>query len=164
METWKQIPGYELYYEASDLGRIRSMRRGKILATVDLGRGYLCVNLSVGGKAKLNYIHRLVAKTFISLHIEGLTVNHLNGEKGDNRLTNIELVSIAKNIQHACETGLRKNKGENNIKAKLNDNKVRQIRAMLADGKTSISIARLFNVEPLCIGRIKCGLRWAHVA
>ena len=86
-----------------------------------------------------------------------------NGNKRDNRLENLEVVTIAENIRHACDTGLRNDKGEANRKAKLADSDIIEIRRLTAEGIRSADIAKKFNVGILAIQRIRSGLRWSHV-
>lgn len=119
MEVWKDIPGYEGYYQASSEGRIRSCARtvacyskggqrnveGHILKPYATKKGYLMTVLSCDGKHSKALIHRLVAKTFID-NPQGLSdVNHKNLIKTDNRVKNLEWVTRSENMQHAHDNG-----------------------------------------------------------
>lgn len=94
-EIWKAVPGYEGYYEASNMGRIRSLKRkatnGKVLrGSVDKD-GYLCVHISTNNKAEHKRVHRIIAETFVEGHDdEHNQVNHKNEIKSDNRAENLE--------------------------------------------------------------------------
>lgn len=98
-QTWLPIPDYEGYYEVSDSGEIRRVKgwngEGNILAKVPDRDGYLKVHLSVNGKAKKRLVHRLVMRAFIGE--SNLEVDHLNGNKQDNRLSNLEYVTTSEN-------------------------------------------------------------------
>lgn len=117
MENWKPIPGYEGYYEVSDNGRVRSvtrvvnsssrnggmrLRHSKILRMKRKRNGYLSVQLSKEGCARDNMVHRLVAMTFLGDKTgSDLVVNHLNLDKTDNRVCNLEWCTDKENAQHA---------------------------------------------------------------
>lgn len=115
-ESWKDIKGYEGYYQVSNHGEIRSMPRvltdgrvlqGRELSQVSNGNGYLYVSLSSGNKSHHHYIHRLVAESFL-LNDELLPeVNHIDGDKSNNSVENLEWISSRDNKNHAFETGLR---------------------------------------------------------
>lgn len=99
-ERWKDIDGYDGAYQVSDLGRVRSLKFGrvKVLRPGNNGNKYLRVNLSNGGKIKRFYIHRLVAQAFIENTDETKTlINHRNEDKLDNKVSNLEWCSAQYN-------------------------------------------------------------------
>lgn len=107
-EIWKPIPGYE-GYEASTLGRIRSLKYGKIriLKLFKTKKGYLRVNLWKDGKMKPFFVHRLVYEAFNGAIPDGMQVNHINEDKEDNRYPeNLNLMSCKEN----CNYGSRNKK------------------------------------------------------
>lgn len=132
MEYWKDIPGFEGYYQASNLGRIRSVDRyivrkdgrmylckGRVLSTFQgTTCNYLSVQLSVENNPRKYLLHRLIAKTFLGLDnwVE-LEVNHKDGDRQNNQLGNLELVSHQENIDHSIITGLKNDYGENHVHA-----------------------------------------------
>ena len=103
MEIWKEIKGYEDYYLISNKGNV--MRDNRILKT-KFNR-YAEIHLCVDGKAKKHYIHRLVATAFIPNPHNKLTVNHKNGNKHDNGVSNLEWASYGENAKHAYSIGLK---------------------------------------------------------
>jgi len=121
MELWKDIPGYEGIYEASTNGRIRT-KKSKTTYTekhgvrtwksrILKGRGNnkqtgARVSLWKDGKYKDHLVARLIAYTFLGIPDKKLTVNHKNGNRLDNRLENIEWLTLADNIRHGFENGL----------------------------------------------------------
>lgn len=114
IEEWRDIPGYEGRYQASNLGRIRSLPRvidrrsntpyrlpGRILRPRLSHKGYLLVGLSTESKVKNLSVHRLVAQAFLP-NTEGFPeVNHINGNKKDNRAANLEWVTTKENVAHS---------------------------------------------------------------
>lgn len=112
MEIWKDVNGYEGVYQISNLGNIKSLPRknakGKILNPSTNNRGYLRVGLCFKEKVRYESIHRLVAEAFIPNRKNLPEVNHINGNKLDNRVENLEWVTKGQNQIHAYKTGLRK--------------------------------------------------------
>lgn len=120
-EIWKDIPGYEGIYQASNFGRIRTVegkttftkRHGvrKWKSRILKGRGNnpitgARVSLWKDGKVKDALVARLVAKTFLGEPPEGFTVNHIDGNRFNNKIENLEWLSLGDNIRHGFETGL----------------------------------------------------------
>ena len=100
MEEWIDVPGYEGLYQVSNLGQVKSMRKGRTLSQNPVRGGYLRVCLSKDGKSKGVYVHQLVADAFIG-HRDGLEVNHIDGDKRNNQVTNLEWVTRSENIKHS---------------------------------------------------------------
>lgn len=113
---WKNIVGYDKY-QISDSGIVKSY--DKRLKFGNNGRGYLFVNLSLNSKTKQFYIHRLVATHFIPNPQNKKEVNHIDGNKSNNCIENLEWVSRKENIEHAIRTGLRKQTEQTRIKQSL---------------------------------------------
>lgn len=105
MEIYKDIPGYEGYYQVSNLGNVKSIRSNKVIKPTPHTKGYLKAQLCVNGKRKMLYIHRLVAELFIPNELGLEQVNHINRDKHDNRVENLEWVSCQDNIIHFYQTG-----------------------------------------------------------
>lgn len=116
VEIWKDIDGFEGFYQVSNLGRVKSLARvvndyrgtGKhnkecILKPKrkNVANSYLTVCFSKYGTITTHQIHTLVARAFLGNPEEGQEVNHKNGVKGDNRVENLEWVSRRENIMHA---------------------------------------------------------------
>lgn len=119
LECWKPVQGYEHLYEVSNMGQVRSLPRevpfingsirklkGKLLKPLIDNNGYLYVCLAFNGVQKSKFVHRLVAESFISSTDDTLEVNHIDGNKHNNCVDNLEWVTHKYNIQHSFVTGL----------------------------------------------------------
>ena len=98
-EIWKDIPGYEGHYQASNFGKIRSLKRNKlrILKPGRDGGGYYMVQLCLNKVVKNASVHRLVWLTFNGPIPEDLQINHKDEVKSNNSLANLELVTPSQN-------------------------------------------------------------------
>ncbi len=109
------MPGFP-DYEISDAGTVRrtvtrhSWAAGHVLSPA-VTNGYQYVNLTNNGVHQKRYIHRLVLTAFIG-EVPGMECNHKNGNKLDNRVSNLEWVTHSQNARHAHDTGLNMNHGE----------------------------------------------------
>lgn len=139
-EIWKPIKNYEGLYEVSNHGRVRSLDRwrisgrykcamlykGRILKPGKNAVGYLKVDLSKNGKQKTCRVNRLVLAAFVgSSDLEG---NHIDGDKENNKLENLEYLTCSENHKHAYRIGLASREGEKHHLAKLNGAIIENIR------------------------------------
>lgn len=120
-EQWRDVPDFEGLYQVSDLGRVKSLARtarvqgdscrrvAERILTPNKTRGeYLSICLCKNGKKTTLPIHRLVAQSFLANPEDKRTVNHINGDKKDNRATNLEWNTYSENISHAYKSLGRK--------------------------------------------------------
>ena len=105
-EKWKDVQGYEGLYQISNLGRVK--RNGTILHQSLNTYGYCQVSLCNNGDIKNHLVHRLVANEFLPNPERHPQVNHIDGNKKNNAVTNLEWCTQAENNNHAIRTGLRK--------------------------------------------------------
>lgn len=165
METWKKVIGFENEYEVSSLGNIRSLERlvnhykgGMRLyksneKKIRLNRsGYFRCNLKKDNKRYDYTVHRLVAEAFLGKQEGKNTVNHINGIKTDNRIENLEWVTLSENTIHAVKTRL--------IKTKLTDIEAMQI---LNSTSSHRKLAAIYGVSSSIVWRIKNGLAYKHL-
>lgn len=112
MEVWKDIPGYEGLYQISNMGRVKSLPRNDkfckrpvavILKPFVCGSGYQEVILAIKRRRKPKLIHRMVAEAFVPNQSGKREVNHKDGDRSNNRHTNLEWVTPSENIQHSYD-------------------------------------------------------------
>ena len=157
--AWEPVRGFETHYEVSDDGLVRrklmaqgvkSLRRP--LKAAVMNAGYYMVGLSVNGVKHQRLVHRLVADTFLGPIPKGHFVNHINGKKLDNRLSNLEIVTPKQSTAHALRMRLMP-AGERHANAKLTEFQVAVIKR--ARGRIRAStLARRYEVNRSHISRI----------
>ena len=115
MEVWQNIKGYEGLYQISNLGRVKSLERSnkyknnkEIIMKNSFDGRYAFIRLCKNSKKKNILLHRLVAEHFIKKEKDKDYVNHINGNKLDNRVDNLEWVTASENTQHAHDNNLIK--------------------------------------------------------
>lgn len=166
MEEWKDIKGYEGKYQVSNLGRVKSLKRlatnnhwikEKILNESGKKKtrdGYLMVSLA----GKTFRVNRLVAETFIPNPLNKLSVNHIDGDKTNNRVDNLEWVTLSENMRHAYKNKLKVSKqGSENPNAKLSKEDVIQIRKEYewqSKEHGTVALAKKYGVTNATIGHI----------
>lgn len=111
-EIWLPVVGYETIYEVSNFGRVKSLPKSNCKKSIILNQfyntnKYLCVNLHKDGKHKQVKVHRLVGQSFLPKS-EKETINHIDGNKENNILSNLEWSSFLENNRHAWRIGLKK--------------------------------------------------------
>jgi hypothetical protein len=183
-EEWRPVPEFEDYYEISNMGRVKSKaifirhdgnwsdEHGYVkkikTKNITMNRyGYLTSKLCKLGKCRRLTVHRLVAKAFIP-NPEGFTqVNHVDGNKENNVVTNLEWVSAARNIQHAYETGLMNSdhlQGSNHHNAKLTEEDVKTMRRIYNEGTVTIkALANKYNIGASTARDILTHRTWRNV-
>lgn len=146
VEVWKDIPGYEGYYQVSNFGRVKSLDRtvidknGRVMKykgvilTPQLNEfGYEKVVLIKSGKRKNFKIHQLVAIAFLDNPDNLPCINHKDGNKRNNMVSNLEWCTFGENNKHAYEKGLKEpydRNGEKNPKARFTNEEAEYIRKM----------------------------------
>ena len=115
-EIWKPVVGFEGLYQVSNLGRIMSFHktRGRILKPYQGGyrKGYLVITLVRDGMKKKELVHTLVLEAFVCKRPIGYQCNHINSNKQDNRLENLEWVTPKENSEHVIKNLGKRRDGE----------------------------------------------------
>lgn len=168
-ERWLPVPGYEGFYEVSDLGRVRTVPRIDGMGRFVRARirkpqwhgHYLGLRLSVRGEITGRYLHRMVAAAFLGPCPDGMEVLHGDDDRMNNRLSNLRYDTRAANMGEAAERD-RTAFGDRNGMAKLSDELVAAIRTDLAAGVTGKDAAQRYGMSKAQISRIRTGKAWAR--
>ena len=186
-EIWKELIYYDIEtsYLVSNYGRVKSTKikgngyikyREKILKPLHIGK-YLAVCISINGKIIREYIHRLVAMTFIDIpdellkmgySMKTLEVNHiLSGDeyKQYNHVSNLEWCTGSANKLHDYNTGIRKYGEESHLSTKNTEYQIHNVCRLLEQNKLSIpEISQVTNVHVSVIYDILYNGSWVHVS
>lgn len=158
--SWKS---HTTRYKNGAVQTFCSVHKEKVLTPTLNSRGYLEVSAKVGDRRPKMSLHRLIAMAFVDGYAEGLTVNHINGNKLDNRPENLEWITLANNTRHQWQTGLVNLQGENQPNHKLSQKQVVHIRKALRAGISANSLSIIAGVSSSIIHLIQHGKRWAHL-
>ena len=153
MEIFKDVIGYEGLYQISNLGNVKSLinNKEKILKQNISSNKYYCIRF----KNKNFLIHRLVALHFVNNFYNKPYVNHIDGNKFNNKYENLEFVTQDENIKHAIKIGKFNNNGINHPHSKLNRIQVEIIFKRANLGENQKKIAKDFNVSQSVVSNIK---------
>lgn len=160
-ETWKQFRNTT--YSVSSLGNVYNSYTGKMLKPFPNNNGYLVVDLFHNTVRERVAVHRMVAITFIENPERKEFVNHIDGNKQNNRVDNLEWVTPSENSTHAVQTGLSA-KGEDKTLAKLTEKDVLEIQAGFEAGVKDFELAAKYGVTSGVISSIRLGKTWKHVS
>jgi len=155
----KDIKDFEKYYSISKDGRVFSKRRNIYLKWCLVSKGrYRAVLLTVNYKYKMKSIHRLVAEAYIENPENKPQVNHIDGDRFNNCVDNLEWVTAKENVRHAIDTGLSNpvnqfTGGFDERRSKLTKHDVLDVRARYAKGEALREISKDYNVHESNIGR-----------
>lgn len=173
-EIWCPISDYP-DYDVSSLGAVRrknkvtSSKPGIPLAGYYDKYGYHIVILYLRGSRRARKVHRLVAAAFFGGIQDHMQINHKNGVKNDNRISNLELVTCSQNVKHSYDELGRKgkntnpSKGEKHHNSRFTEEEIRQIRDLYSQGETQKCIAKRFRTGQNHISRIIRRESWNHI-
>lgn len=169
-EIWKEIPGYEGKYMASNMGNIKSLSR-----IVKFGSGYQKIKEKIRkpqikngynyiGTGKKNiYVHRIVWESINGKIPEKMQINHKNGIKTDNRIENLEVVTSKQNNLHKDNILGKHNRGERCGMHKLKKQQILEIKKLLFEKVNQHHIAIKYGVTKSNISAINCKRSWNHI-
>jgi hypothetical protein len=173
MENWKDVAGYEGFYQVSTLGRMRSVdrlvtyknnvtaiRKGTILRPGFQKEGYPHYVLSRNNKVKSILAHKAVLEAFIGPRPSGMQACHWDGCHGNAALSNLRWDTPPNNYLDSVRLG-KANMGRRNGSSKLNEQQVREIRAASGSQK---DIASLYGISQSKVSKIRRGVSWGWLA
>ncbi|EAA7987469.1 endodeoxyribonuclease [Salmonella enterica] len=176
-ENAKDIPGYEGRYAVTSDGKVYShskivkgksgserLVKGRWLKPGVNSRGYMTCHLAAqDGTSSSKSVHRLVAETFIDNPCNNGYVNHIDGNKLNNNVCNLEWVTSSENQLHAYKNKLKEPvSGERHTNSKLTKYDVVEIKRLDSIGIKRCEIAKIFNVDKSLISLILNGKAWRH--
>jgi len=177
-EVWEYVVGYEKKYQVSNLGRVkrsgynkvskdckyrRAYKDEKEIAQMIRKNGYKKLSLGLNKVIKNELVHRLVALAFIQNPMNKKCVNHIDGNKENNNVKNLEWATSKENINHAIDIGLVDNKGENSPVSKLTNGDVIKIKSMFKSGVLPISISNILRIKYVTVYSITSNRNWKHI-
>jgi hypothetical protein len=178
-EKWRPCRVADGLLEVSNLGRVRSVDRvleiagrtrlghsqgnfrakqpGKLIAQCKTKSGYLEVALQVDRVRRKHLVHRLVGAEWVPGHFEGAHIDHINGDKTDNRPENLEWVTASENTRRQWETGLVDLRGERHPSAKLTNLQSHAIVLLYQHKFPPSQLAEWFGVSTALIYKLSAG-------
>lgn len=163
IEEWKVIEGFSNYL-ISNLGNVKSLHFNKLLKQFNHRDGYKNVYIYLNNKKFTKLVHRLVGLNFINNPDSYKEINHIDGNKKNNTIYNLEWSTRSLNIKHAFKMKLKLPKlGEENNKHKLKECDIIEIRQLRLNGETLTKIAEKYNVSAANIDYIVRYKTWKHI-
>ena len=163
-EKWKVIEGFSKYL-ISNTGRVKNIVELRDLKFYN-SKGYSKIELvNDSNQDKKVFVHRLVAINFIPNPSNKPQVNHIDGDKKNNRVENLEWCTQSENMKHAFKTGLKVSlKGEDAFNSKMTDDKVLLLREMYESGEFLLrELAEEFNIGIASVWNIVNRNTWKHI-
>lgn len=158
--NYKQFNNYLLYED----GTVISLLTNKLIRKRIGPQGYYQINLCIDGKCKTYMFHRLMAKAFIDNPTDLPCVNHIDGNKLNNSIDNLEWTTYSENTKHALRIGLKHPaKGKNTKNGRFSDSDIKNIRGLSKQGKSQRQIAALYQVSKSAIQQILEGKTYSWV-
>lgn len=164
-EEWKDIEGFKGHYQVSNKGRVRSWKnnrhgigkKSKIIKGFDNGYGYTLVDLRLKNKRKTKTIHRLVLETFLPNN-KLPCVNHIDGNKTNNSIENLEWCTYSQNERHAHDIGI----GGSILKLSdvINIKKELQLNSNYGVG---VRLSKKYGVSQSTISSIRHSRNWGRI-
>lgn len=172
-EEFRPVIGFEDKFEVSNLGRVKALpweqrhwcgrtipQPARFVNLTKHTGGYRIVTLRNG--TKKYYVHRLVMEAFVG-PANDRDVNHIDGDKTNNRLDNLEYCDRLHNVRHAIATGLQDNSGEGNGMHKYTAQQITAAHRLVQQGANHQQASRATGVSAGMIQQVCRGARWKHL-
>ena len=176
-EIWKDIPGFDAYYQVSNHGRVRSHQQSgphprypnftrtvlqKLMKLKVATNGYMMINLTVDKVQTTHCVHKLVCAAFFGPRPYKIVINHKDGVKANNILINLEYVTYSENSKHAFSMGLT-HSNRRRCNCLLSDDQVRDMRRLYSEGTKMTDIAKRFNYNHQWVRGVVNGKKYKWV-
>ena len=159
-----QIDGLHKKYIIDEYGNLFDIELQRYKKQYTNRKGYMFVSLYINGKSHTFFIHRLVLMTFNPIEgMEDLQVNHIDGNKQNNYIGNLEWCTQSENQKHAFEHGLISRKGTKNSQCKLTEQQVIEIANLIMAGVTNNKIAEIYNISNVTVSTIRTKRHWGYL-
>lgn len=167
IEVWRDIPNYEGFYQVSNFGRIKSVKRVIIrrngtkntcqekVLKLNTNKGYYYISLFKNGVSKTFGVHQLVLRAFVGVQDKGIEVRHLDNNPFNNRLENLAYGTKSDNMQDAIKCG-----SLSRSHTSLTDE---QVISILSDTRKECEIARAYGIHPGTVNAIKQRKSFKHL-
>lgn len=171
-EVWKPVVGHETTHMVSNLGRVKSLpyemrhwcgkmipQPERILKDSSHPGGYRTISFR---GSRREYVHRVVMAAFAGPG-DGKDVNHIDGDKTNNALSNLEYCDRLHNVRHAIRTGLQNNAGECNGMNRYSESQIRHVLSLRDSGFSQKTISKMTGVSTGVIYQVLKGKHWKHL-
>ena len=177
-EVWKDIKGYEGFYQVSNLGRIKGcerknnheafIKKGRILTAVPNSKGYMRVCLKANGKSERFFVHRLVAEHFVEKEDNKNIINHLDCNPKNNNANNLEWTTLKGNSEYMKNLGRNKRTKEwiENLTKSEREKFAKKVVRISENGEEkeyeAVNATKEDGFHPSCVSNCCNGIRGKH--
>lgn len=159
-----ELPGLKSEYTIDEDGNIFDVANNRYKHCTIGHKGYVYCSFYINGRSKNKLVHRLVLMTFNPMEgMENLQVNHIDGNKKNNNINNLEWCTPSENVTHAYKLGLMSVEGTRNPACRLSENQVIEIANLILEGHTIADIRKRFNVSKALVSAIRNKRLWGHL-
>lgn len=152
----------QLGCKVSNTGKVISYLGKELIGTTDRYRRVL---ISINNKRYYKFVHRLVYETFVGPIPDNMTINHIDGNRLNNNLNNLELLTHRENIEHSIKNHNYKRFriGEANGNSILKEADILNMYQLIKEGYNNKSISEIYNINFRTVSQIRKGQRWNHL-
>ena len=158
------IEGLNMDYTIDENGNVFDVKNNRFKKSYINKKGYIRYSFYINGKSKTFFAHRLVLMTFNPIEgMENLQVNHIDGNKKNNNINNLEWCTQSENQRHAFKMGLISRKGTKNSQCRLTEEQVIDIADMILQGCTIKAISEKYNISKSLVSAIRNKRLWTSL-
>lgn len=159
-----EIDGLNREYTIDENGNVFDIFNNRYKKSYINHKGYIIYSFYINGKSKTFFAHRLVLMTFNPVeNMENLQVNHIDGNKKNNNINNLEWCTQSENQKHAFRMGLISREGTKNSQCKLSEKEVLEIADLILSGYTIKDICQKYNISKPLVSAIRNKRLWSNL-